>query len=197
MAKFTEIDHVQNIETLCERLAILSDCSLDNRTYNNRERKKSQGSIFFWDTGASFELATFRSDFIDYVEADIPVKDVKNINRVIGIGTMLHRFQNDQGKDTFSPCVSYHLPTTDVRLLSPQTYHQMHGGNFRLSGDSVEMYYKGNIILITIRRDQANLPIVYNYFLSTQEKKYIGTHIWSAMAYSNISTLEFFGNIHT
>ena len=32
MAKFTKMDHVQHVETLCQRLAILSDCSLDNRT---------------------------------------------------------------------------------------------------------------------------------------------------------------------
>lgn len=33
-----------------------------------------------WDTGASFGLTPFRSDFIDYVEADIPVKDVTKVN---------------------------------------------------------------------------------------------------------------------
>jgi hypothetical protein len=28
-------------------------------------------------------------------------------------------------KDVYLPCVSYHLPTTDVRLFSPQIYHQL------------------------------------------------------------------------
>ena len=32
MAKFTEMDHVQNVETICQRLAIISDRSLDDRT---------------------------------------------------------------------------------------------------------------------------------------------------------------------
>ena len=59
------------------------------------------------------------SDFIDYVDADIAIKDVTKINRVIGIGTTLHKFKNKKGKDVFLPCVSYHPPTTYVRPLSP------------------------------------------------------------------------------
>ena len=66
-----------------------------------------------------------------------------------------------------------------------------------MSGDSVEMYCKGNRIAIPIRSEQANLPIVYNYFVSTQKKKEIGPHIRYAMAYSNLSTLELFGDIKT
>ena len=122
--------------------------------------KNSKGLILIWDTGASFVLTPFQSDFIYYVEADIPVKDVTKINRVIGIGTTLHKFQNYQGKDIFLTCVSYHLLTTDVRLLYPQNYHQMHGGHSWLSGNSVEVYCKSNEIEIPIRHKQENLPIV-------------------------------------
>ena len=68
-------------------------------------------------------MTPFRSDFIDYVEADIALQDVTKINNVIGIGTTLHNFKNDKGKDVFLPCVSYNLPTTDVRLFSIQIYH--------------------------------------------------------------------------
>ena len=46
--------------------------------------------MLIWDTGASFGLTPFRSDFIDYVQADIPVRDVSKVNKVIGIGTTLH-----------------------------------------------------------------------------------------------------------
>ncbi len=84
--------------------------------------------IFIWDTGASFGLTPFRSNFIDYVQCDIPVKDVTKVNRVIGIGTTLNKFFYTKGKEVFLTCVSYHLIQTNVHLLSPQTYHQMHGG---------------------------------------------------------------------
>ena len=142
MAKFTEMEHVQHFETLCQQLAILSDFSLDNITYN--------ALILIWDKGASFGITPFQSNFIDYVEANIPVKDVTKINRVIKIGTTLHKFQNDKGIDIFLPCVLYYQPTTYVRLFSPQTYHQMHIGHYRLSGDSMEIFCKGNIIVIPI-----------------------------------------------
>jgi len=47
--------------------------------------------ILIWDTGASYGLTPFRSDFIDYVECDMPVRDVTKVNKVIGIGTTLHK----------------------------------------------------------------------------------------------------------
>ena len=168
MAKFTKMDHAQNVETLCQWLDILSDRSLDNKTYNDHENKTPKDLVLIWDTGESFGLTPFRNDLIDYAEADIPVKDVTNINRVIGIGTTIHKFQNNQGKDVFLTFFSYHLPTTDVSLFYPQTYHQINGRHSRLIGDSVEIYCKGNIIVMTIRCVQANLPIFYNSFVSTQ-----------------------------
>ena len=120
MAKFTKMDHAQNVETLCQWLAILSDRSLDNKMYNDHENKKPKDLVLIWDTGESFGLTPFRNDLIDYAEADIPVKDVTNINRVIGIGTTIHKFQNNKGKGIFLPCVSYHITTTDVRLSLPK-----------------------------------------------------------------------------
>ena len=93
MSKFKEMDHVQNVKKLCQCLAILSDRSLENRSCNAFETKNPKSLILIWDTGASFGITPFRSDFIDYVEADIAVKDVTNINKVIGIGTTLHKFK--------------------------------------------------------------------------------------------------------
>ncbi len=43
--------------------------------------------ILIWDTGASFELTPVRSDFIDYVECDILMRDGTKLYKVIGIGT--------------------------------------------------------------------------------------------------------------
>ena len=95
--------------------------------------------ILIWDMGASYGLSPFCSDFINYVECDIPGWDVTKVNRVIGIGTTLHKFTDSDGKPAFLPCVSYHLPQTDVPLFSPQTYHQMHGGYSEVYGQSIQM----------------------------------------------------------
>ena len=61
--------------------------------YNARENQNPKDLILIWYTGASFGITPFQSDCIDYVEDGIPVKNVTNINRVIGIGTTLHKFQ--------------------------------------------------------------------------------------------------------
>ena len=105
---------------------------------------------------------------IDFVEAYIPVKDVTKINRVIGNGTTLHKFQNNQGQYIFISCGSYRLPQTDVRIFSPQTYHQIHWGHSLLNGDSVDMPCKGNRVVIPIPREKVNLPIFYNSFVSSK-----------------------------
>ena len=151
MSTFKEIDHAQNVQKLCQRLAVLTDRSLNSRTLNATNKIDPKSLILIWDTGASLGLTPFCSDFINYVEADIAVKDVTKVNWVIGIGTTLHKFWNDKGKDVFLPCVSYHLPITDIRLFSPQTYHQMHGGYSTVTGGSVEMILKNNKIVIPIR----------------------------------------------
>ena len=95
--------------------------------------------ILIWDTGGSVGLTLFCSDFIDYVECEIDVHDVTKVNKVIGIGTTLHKFVDATGSNIYLPCVSYHLPTTDVRLFSPQVYHQIYGGDSLVNGDKVVM----------------------------------------------------------
>ena len=85
--------------------------------------------ILIWDTGGSAGLTPFRSNFIGYVECDIDVCDVTKVNKVIGIGTTLNKFVDASGTVIYLPCVSYHLPTTDVQLFSPQVYHQIYGGH--------------------------------------------------------------------
>ena len=86
------MNHAQNVQQLCQRISVLSDSSFANRTFNASTRIDPKSLILIWDTGASFGLTPFRSEFIDYVEADIAVKDITKINCVIGIGTTLHKF---------------------------------------------------------------------------------------------------------
>jgi hypothetical protein len=45
-----------------------------------------------WDTGATHKLAPFMKDFFHYHPFDIPVKDISKVNRVIGVGTDMHKF---------------------------------------------------------------------------------------------------------
>ena len=56
---------------LCGRLG--SSTSQDPRT-----------TVIIWDTGTSFVLTTSNSDFIDYMKCNTPLKDVTEVNTVIG-----------------------------------------------------------------------------------------------------------------
>ncbi len=97
--------------------------------------------ILIWDTGASAGLTPFWSDFIDYVECKIDVHDITRVNKVVGIGTTLHKFVDNNGNHVYLPCVSYHLPMTDVRLFSPQIYHQLHDGYSVVNSNEVVMKF--------------------------------------------------------
>jgi hypothetical protein len=82
---FKSIDHEKNISSCVARVAALwgtfENCPVGGGKLDPRSL------ILIWDTGTSYGLTPFCSDFIDYVECDIPVWDVTKVNKVIGIGT--------------------------------------------------------------------------------------------------------------
>ena len=77
--------------------------------HRSGERKDPRKLILIGDTGASYVLTPFRSDFICYVKCGILIKDMTNINRVVDIGTILHNFINSNVEEVFLIFVSYHL----------------------------------------------------------------------------------------
>ncbi len=137
LSQFQSVDHEKNISSCIARVAALQG-TFENRSVPGGPKDPCT-LILIWDTGASFGLTPFCSDFIDYVECDIPVRDVTKVNRVMGIGTTIPKFTDVNGNPVYLPCVSYHLPETDVHLFSPQTYHQMHGGYSEVYGQSIQM----------------------------------------------------------
>ena len=142
-----------------------------------------------YDTGASYGLSPFREDFIDYESCEIPVQDISKTNMVIGIGTVMWKFEATNGDLLYLPCLCYHLPSADIRLFSPQTYHQLYGGTSELTGDNITMllpkqsdYSTRHDILIPIDRKSTNLPLVYNVSCSKTERTNIGPHLRSSLA---------------
>ncbi len=117
------------------------------------------------------------------------------MNKVIGIGTTLHKFTNTDDNPVYLPCVSYHLPEMDVRLFSPQTYHQMHGGYSEVYGNSVQMKLRTSTISIGISRDHTNLPVVLDLFVTEKAKQALGVRMRSGLCQSRLSVLDFFGDI--
>jgi hypothetical protein len=133
-----------------------------------------------WDTGASFGLTPFRGDFLDYVECKITVRDISKQNTVIGVGTTLHKFKID-GQDIFIPCLSYHLPSAEVRLFSPQTYHTLYGGHSVVGGDYIEKFIDNLKIKIGIDKEASNVPMIHDCSVSAEEMKQHGPFIRSAL----------------
>ena len=187
--------HESNIKSCLSRAAVLrgmydlhhASCAIDPKTL-----------VLIWDTGASAGLTPFRSDFIDYVEVDFEIRDVTKVNKVVGIGTTLHRFVDDRGRVVYLPMVAYHLPTTDVRLFSPQIYHQLHGGHSTVDGANVYMTLQGRrpTITIPIENGSSNLPCVYNSFVSDKVKREYASKMRSGLKASRLFTaLDFFGQL--
>ena len=95
--------------------------------------------------------------------------NVKHWTRVTGLQSL----PTDNGKVVYLPMVAYHLPNTDVRLFSPQIYHQLHGGHSTVDGVNVYMTLQGwrPKITIPIKNGSSNLPCVYNLFVSDKVKR--------------------------
>ncbi len=82
--------HMSQIKLALNRIALL--CSSFEMHHSSSDRLDPKILILIWDTGASAGLTLFHSNFIDYVECEIDVCDITKINKVVGIGTTLHRF---------------------------------------------------------------------------------------------------------
>jgi hypothetical protein len=117
---------------------------------------------------------------------------------VVGIGTTLHKFVDNNGNHVYLPCVSYHLPLTDVRLFSPQIYHQLHGGHSVVNGNKVVMTFckKEASISIPIDRNTTNLPVVHNSFVSKKVKREHSSKFRSALHVTGLyAALDYFTNV--
>ena len=82
-----------------------------------------------WGAGVLFRLPSFKSAFVDYVDANVEVKDVTKINKLIGTGTTLYKMVDVDETAAFRLCICYHLLTNNIRLFSSQTYHELHSGH--------------------------------------------------------------------
>ena len=93
------------------------------------------------------------------------------LNRVIGIATTIFKFIENNGQDIFFPCIFYHLTQLDVRIFSPQTYHQMHCGHSIVQGNQVTMHLPFHRIHIPVDLSGTNLPVVHNSFVTGHDNK--------------------------
>ena len=48
--------------------------------------------------------------------------------------------RSTDGGTCYLPGLAYHLETTDIRLISPQAYHQLYRGYSLLDGDTFDLH---------------------------------------------------------
>ncbi len=160
---------MKKLKSALDRVALLRVIYEMHQSVSNHIDPKTL--ILIWDTGGSAGPTPFCSDFIDYVECDIDVRDVTKVNKVIGVGITLHKFVDIAGNNVYLPCVSYHLPSTGIRLFSQQVYHQIYGGHSIVNGDKVVMRVceEGRPITIAIPIDRDGTNACRAQFVRVQE----------------------------
>jgi hypothetical protein len=66
--------------------------SKKNKSIKRESMVDFKHTPLIWDMVATHRLTLFLKDFIHYHPCDIPVKDISKVNRVIGVGTIMHKF---------------------------------------------------------------------------------------------------------
>jgi hypothetical protein len=87
--------HMRQIKLALDQVALLGGTFEMHQSVSDRLDPKTL--ILIWDTRASAGLTPFRSDFINYVECKIDVCNITKVNKVVGIGTTLHKFVDKNG----------------------------------------------------------------------------------------------------
>ena len=94
------------------------------------------------------------------------------------------------GDSIYLPIFCYHLPTADIRLMSPHSHYQMHSGYSLIveDGTKVEMNLpsKGpghptHKISIPIDTNETNLPVIFNCHCNQKERDVIGPQLRSGL----------------
>ena len=139
-------------------------------------------TMLVWDTGASIGLTPFHSDFIEYLPLDgVTVKDIAWTNSVLGIGTIMWKLPTMKGHPVFIPAVAYHMPDCDIRLFSPQSYFNLHGGDATVTTRSVKMRLPDSHVVDISIDLTVNLPVIPHPQPTLEEQDNFGPHLLSSI----------------
>ena len=84
-----------------------------------------------------------------------------------------------------------------MQLLYPKTHHQLHGVYSIMKESNVKMVLKNHNIVIPIKIQEANLTIIYNYYVNSAQKKRHGPLLRLFVESISFDSLDFFGDIRT
>jgi hypothetical protein len=123
--------------------------------------------ILIWDTGASYGLTLFCSDFINYVECDIPVWDVTKVNKVIEIKLCCTNLPTLMVNQSFSHAypITFHRQMFVFSPLKHIIKCTVFIGYSKVYATSIQMKLHTSTISIMIKQHLTNLPVVQDSFV--------------------------------
>ncbi len=120
------------------------------------------------------------------------MKDIARANTVLGNGTNMWKLPTTKGNHVFIPAVVYHMPDCDIRLFSPQSYFNLHGGDATVTAQSVVMHLPDNHVVNIPIDSKFNLPVIPHPQPTLEEQDNFGPHLLSSIV-ANTLLLSGFG----
>ncbi|EJK75839.1 hypothetical protein THAOC_02428 [Thalassiosira oceanica] len=118
------------------------------------------GAPLIVDTGASVCVTPTRDDFVSYEPCDVEIKDLSSKNRVAGRGLVRWTVVDSRGLPCTLQAQAYHVPGTDVRLLSPQRLFDHMGGTGSITNQRVILSLASGRVLHADICKHSRLPIL-------------------------------------
>ncbi len=113
------------------------------------------------DTGALVCISPHQqSDFVTYASSKMKIKVLLSSNRVAGEGLIRWSLHNANSIVLTIELMGYHIPTSDVRLLSPQVLIQTLGGHALLNNQGMDISLDNGTLLSANYCPCTNLPMV-------------------------------------
>jgi hypothetical protein len=112
------------------------------------------------DSGASVCITPHRSDFINYKDSHMKIRDLSSSNSVAGEGIIRWSMQDEHGDLVHIELLGYHIPTAEVRLLSPQVLLKTIGGQSKQTVHGIKVSLDNGIKLKAEFCPRSNLPVI-------------------------------------
>ena len=112
------------------------------------------------DTGASVCISPHRSDFVTYNSSTMRIKDLSSSNTVAGEGIVRWNLQDSLGNPVEIELIGYHIPTAEVRLLSPQVLLKTVGGSAVMKENKIKFSLDNGYQFSAKFCSRSNLPLI-------------------------------------
>jgi hypothetical protein len=112
------------------------------------------------DTGASFCISPHQSEFVTYASSKIKLKNLTSSIQVAGEGLIRWSLHDANGIVVTIELMGYHIPTTDVHLLSTQVLIWTLGDHALLNNQGMDISLDNGMVFSANYCPCTNLPMV-------------------------------------